>query len=398
MTGTTFGNARVNVQAIQATLAEINRVKFAKRDYIYPASQLSMRDDGRIVLGATQAFQVGDRTYTEWKDAELAADCADVPVVPIGTTGALELTRHAEQQLATRLGIPLKFIDSLRTREHSPLAAHNFTTLLAGETDTRFLVRTLDGRARAILSNSYRVVDNYDLFFGAAETLQTAGATIWNARIWDNGFEMMAVDTALSAEVIRQFDDAGGRYHHAEFGPDIHNAAIVIRNSETGAGAASVEFGALRAVCNNTVIFGKSLGLVHLGKRNDAEGLIKYKEDTLEAEGKTLALKVRDAITSAFDRETFTAHINRLSNLTAVKIEKPEVTVAKIGELFNFTEERRAKVLAELFKSRDLTQFGAVQAVTWQAHEAPAEEASRLERAGGEIAEMDPKKFLALSA
>lgn len=400
MSATTF-TATANVTKIAQVLQEIERRKAARRDYIYPASKLRVADDGGLVFAASNTFRVGDRIYTEWADAEAAADAGGQTIVPLGQAGALPLSRTAEGQLAERLGVPLRYIDALRGGGHADLAAHNFSTLL-GRSPARFLVRTLDGRVRAVLSDRYRVLDNCDVFFAAAEAMQAAGADVWNARLWDNGFEMLAVSKDVTGAVLRDPGFNGPNHGWAHLpggeggeggGPDLHNAAVKISNSETGCGGLSVQFAVLRQVCNNTAVVGKGLSVIHIGGRARDEGALQYAEDTLESESKTVWLKLRDAVKTAFDRPRFEEYIGRLNGLAARPIEEPEKAVANVVQEFQLPEERRKAILKNLFAGRDLSAFGLVQAVTAAAHEAPDEEASRLEAVGGQLIEAPASRW-----
>jgi hypothetical protein len=386
-----------NVNAVAEVLVEIERQKKSRRDYIYPAAKLQMDPAGRIVFAGSQTFQVGDRVYTEWADAESAADATGAPVVPLGQSGALPLNRTAERQLADRLDIPLKYIDRLRGAEHGDLAAHNVSTLL-GRTDARFLVRTLDGQVRAVLSDRYRVLDNADVFFAAADMLQAAEADVWNARLWHDGFELFAVSRAITGAVQAQLDQARGQHQWATIddGGDLHNAAVRISNSETGCGGLSVHFALLRQVCNNTAVVGKALSVIHLGRRNEAEGLV-YSAETQEAESRAIWLKLRDAIRTAFDRQRFADYLARLNGLTAQPLAAPETAVENVVREFQLPEARKAQILRSLFEGRDLSRFGLVQAVTAQAHDAPAEDASRFEEVGGALVDMADNRFAALA-
>jgi hypothetical protein len=392
--------AQGHVKRIADVLAEIQRQKASRRDYIYPAAKLTMQD-GRLVFGASQSFRVGDRIYTEWADAERAADASGEKLEPLGQTGALPLSRTAQRQLAEKLGIPMRYVDDLRERRHGDLADYNFTALL-GRATGRFLVRTLDGSVRAVLSDRYRILDNADVFFASADTLQEAGAVVWNARLWDDGFELFAVSDRLTGEVQR---DPGyqrrGHHSHETGGPDVHNVAAKVTNSETGCGGLNVHFGILRRLCNNTAIVGSAISVVHLGRRNEADGLV-WSEETQEAESRTIWLKLKDAIRTAFDPQRFQRYIDRLSGLTRQPLANPEKAVANVVREYELSEERKAAILRSLFSAGDLTRYGLVQALTAQVKEADgagrAEEASDLEAAGGKLIEMADERFAALVA
>jgi hypothetical protein len=393
-------------------LLEIERQKASRRDYIYPAAKLCMRDDGTLNLGATDCFQVvglpndsaNGRVYTEWADAEKALDEAialgvESPrLLHLGKGGCLPLKPTAERQLSEKLGIPLKYAQDLRARKCGDLASYNYSTLMHRHGDTMML-RCLDGSVRAVLSPKYRIMDNSDVFFAAAQAMQEAGAKIWQARLWDDRFEMLAVSPSLHAEVERQFKDDGGthRLANVEGKPDVINAAVKITNSETGCGGGNVLLASLRQACNNTSIYGKLLKSIHLGGRQE-EGGIQYADDTQESAARTTWLKLRDAIKLAFDPIKFQEMISQLNGIAREPLANAEKVVAAVAEHFSITEDRRASILQSLFEGRDLTRYGLVQAITAQAHVTDGAVASDLEALGGEVAEMSVKEFAAILA
>ena len=65
------------------------------------------------------------------------------------------------RKLSDKLNIPYAYFE--RMRENQPaLLDRNVNTWLQSEPDRR-LLRTLDGQVRAVLSDRYRRLDNYDL-------------------------------------------------------------------------------------------------------------------------------------------------------------------------------------------------------------------------------------------
>jgi hypothetical protein len=76
-------------------------------------------------------------------------------VKSFGTTDAFR------RQLADKLKIPFAYFERMRA-EQPELLDRNVDTWLHDEPEQR-MVRTLDGQARAFLSDRYRRLDNYDL-------------------------------------------------------------------------------------------------------------------------------------------------------------------------------------------------------------------------------------------
>jgi hypothetical protein len=138
------------------------------------------------------------------------------------------------------------------------------------QSDKRYMVRTLDGTARAFLSDRYRRIDNYEI---AQATLPIIGgmpdAKVESCEVTENRMYIKVVNPRLEAEVQKG---------------DIVQAGIVISNSEVGLGSVSVMPLVYRLACLNGMIVND------LGKR-------KYHEEFLRPffdPGETVCLRVFD--------------------------------------------------------------------------------------------------------
>ena len=399
---------------VEALVKELDRQKKSRRDYVYPASKLSMNEDGTLVFAGSDTFKVGDRVFTEWADAEKAANESGVQLEYLGKSGALPLSETAEGQLCEKLGIPVGYVHRLREGENRDLAATNFRTLLE-RNDGRFLVRTLDNHVRAVLSTSYKVMDNGDLFFAAAQEIGENKAELWKARLSQDGFEMLAAAPHIRGQIRtdRPFDPGDGWMSRWKGGDgDVQNAACRISNSETGRGGLHIRPAILTRICCNFMIWGTGVSHIHLGKRREEEGLLNHmadqdggmawSDDTRQAESRTIWLKVRDVVRTTFDPVRFAAYIDRLNGATQVEVRRPEKAVENIVAEFELSEERKVQILAHLMNSGDRSRYGLAQAVTDTTHDAEREEntdaASALEEAGGELIEMSDRRFEVLAA
>lgn len=386
---------------------EVIRQKAAKRDFVYPVSKLGYTDEGLLILKATEkAFAVGGRCYLDWAEAEAALDglraagdqAAKIEVQ--AGCGEIPLTKTAFSQLCSRMEVPAAFAKGLATKGHKDLQGHLFRELLARD-KRKFLVRTLDGSARAVLSDRFKLLDNGDLFFAAAETFQEAKAQLWNARLWEDGFELFGVAEHISGEVRtdRPFNPGDGwlsRWYGKE--GDVQNAAVKISNSETGQGGLNVKLSILRRVCQNFCVYADGVASRHFGKSLEAGDDLLVSDETREKEGAWVWSKVRDAIRTAFNAEKFAAFIAGLNEATQQVVEKPQAAVDNIVAEYQITEDRKAAILESLLSSGDKSRYGVIQAVTWAAHEASPEEASKLEVVGGALASMSAANFDSLVA
>ena len=123
---------------------ELERQLHSKKDLIVPSQLVhhSTGDDGRTHIIVNEA----------------------------GNPVRYGVTPLARRQLADKLKIPHAYFE--RMREEQPvLLDRNVNTWLQSEDDRRML-RTLDGQVRAVLSDRYRRLDNFDLAESVLPILQ----------------------------------------------------------------------------------------------------------------------------------------------------------------------------------------------------------------------------------
>ena len=149
-------------QRIAETLQELKRRHDAAKDVNVPADNVRIGidtitntdDDGQAVTTSTPHLSVRLPGLP--------------PMTPLG------ITPLAHQQLATKLGIHGTYYRRMLA-EAPDLMAHNANHWLAEFGDS-IKIRELDGDARAILSPSYRALDNYPLMIKAAPVIDLATA------------------------------------------------------------------------------------------------------------------------------------------------------------------------------------------------------------------------------
>jgi len=150
----------------------------------------------------------------------------------------LTMKQTAHQQLGAYLDIPRKYYDRMLQQEPD-LLAHNVNHWFQKQPEQR-MIRTIDGHARAFLSNRYRRIDNLDI---AKVTLpiiaEMPDARYESCQITDDYMYIKVVNPRLTAEVVPG---------------DIVQAGVVISNSETGLGAVTIQPLIYRLVCSNGMV------------------------------------------------------------------------------------------------------------------------------------------------
>jgi hypothetical protein len=265
-------------------------------------------------------------------------------------------TESCRRQLADRLKIPFAYFERMRT-DQPELLDRNVNTWLHKEPEQR-LVRTLDGRARAFLSDRYRRLDNYDLLEHVLPILRE----LPGAR-----FESMELtETRMYVKVVTpriEFEIQPG---------DTVQAGVVISNSEIGHGSLSVQPLVYRLVCRNGLIApDRTMRKAHVGRLQEAstEEITIFRDDTLAAEDKAFYLKVRDVVQAAVSQATFEQTAVKMRSTLGIKLTgDPVKAVEVLATRYLLNEQERSGVLRSLIAEADLSGYGLVNAITGYAH------------------------------
>ncbi|HNR58258.1 MAG TPA: hypothetical protein PKJ51_07360 [Methanothrix sp.] len=244
---------------------------------------------------------------------------------------ALPLTRWAETQLAEACGIPLRYWDKMLDAGKDGLLVQNVNEWLPDLSDRR--LRTYPDQVRAVVSNRFRALDNFDVLVAAVQALQGSSA------------EVMRVDVTESRLWMRLLDRS----------PDAHLPmadgssalpGVILRNSEVGHGALLVRPFLYRQVCKNGLVLDTALREVHLGGRLDP-GLISA--ETIGLEGEVTYRAVGDIIRTVFsDREKFADYVASLNESMGVRILEPPRLVEDMTVRRQITKEEADSILSVL--------------------------------------------------
>ena len=286
----------------------------------------------------------------------------------------------ALHQVAEKLKIPFGYFERMRHEQHE-LFDRNVNTWLQVAGSENRLVRTLDGRVRAFLSDRYRRLDNFDVAEYILPILERLpGADLVSAELTDARMYMKYICRDVHCEV------APG---------DIVCAGVVVSNSEVGWGHLTVEPLLFRLLCSNGLIANDLvLRKKHLGRtlQIQDEAVKLYKEDTLQADDKAILLTVRDMVEAAVSEVTFRLIAEKFQRTSGIKLAgDPVRSIQVLANRFALSEDEQSGVLRALIEGGDLSGFGLVNAVTGYSQKAPDyDRATELEGIGG--------KMLALSS
>ena len=153
----------------------------------------------------------------------------------IGTAGCFPLTDHAHGQIADRVGIPKRYYNRMKA-EAPALLADNVNHWFQ-ETPERRMIRTLDGQARAFLSDRYHRIDNEQIADAVLPVLVADGGhgAVVSCCVTEAKLYLQALFPRLEGEVQRGDPVQGG---------------VIISNGEIGNGALDIRPMIYRLVCD----------------------------------------------------------------------------------------------------------------------------------------------------
>lgn len=337
---------------------ELDRQNKVKKDFIAGTSAISMFNDEVT------------------NDTKLRVDGVDV----------LKVNDNAHAQIASRISIPQKYYD--RMRQDAPeLLVDNVNHWLHKNPERR-MIRTLDGTARAFLSDRYRTLDNYELAQAVLPVLQEAqDIRIESAEITERRMYIKAIFPRIEGEIKKG---------------DLVQSGVVISNSEIGQGSLRVEPLMYRLVCLNGLIANTSMKKYHVGRNaNDMDAAYEvYQDETRKADDRAFWLKVQDIVRASLSDVQFKKIIEAAQAAAGMIMTASPVTVVeRAAAHFSLTDGEAGGILTHLIQGGDLSAWGLANAFTRHSQDVPDyERATDFERLGGQIIELPRRDWEVLAA
>jgi len=333
---------------------EVERQSQAKVDYLADTTALEVNNEGSLVIerASQENMSIGS-------------------IFPV--------TDYAHGQIADRLSIPKRYYDRMK-QEAPELYKTNVNYWLHNNPEKR-MIRTLDGKVRAFLSDRYRPLDNYDLLKAVLPVIQEKGAEIKSAEVTDLRLYIKAIYPKLEGEV--------------EIG-DIVQAGIVVSNSEVGAGSVKVEPLIYRLVCSNGMITNTSMKKYHIGRRAGEDDIFKVlSTNTKKVTDQAFWLQVKDIVRSAFNEDVFNGELDKLRKAkNTPEVKRPKKAVEIIQKEYGYSDKQGEAILENLLKGKDYTKYGMANAVTATANTRDDYEiATQMERDGAKIIELPQNRW-----
>lgn len=366
-----------------ALAKEITRRANAKKDFVCRADAIEMHVPyGLPAEGAGAGPQ--HLTFGE-------------PVLSLGGQEAIGINKLAHKQIGEHADIPGRYYEKMKA-EAPTLLAQNVNAWMQRDHSSR-LVRTLDGNARAFLSDRYRPLENEELANAILPVLLDMDVEIMSSEITETRLYIKAVHRSIKKDIPA--GRALGDGSHVFFRTQA--PAIVISNSEVGAGALSVETAIFDNVCTNLAVASqRSLKKYHTGAKHAiaAEHLVHLLSDeTRIATDRAVWMQAADVVRGAFDEARFSAIVDEVAGLQECKLEGNPVKIVELSaKRLGLNGGETQTVLQHLISGANLTALGLYNAVTRTAQDLECyDRASELERMGGKLIELPKHEWRELA-
>ena len=303
-----------------------------------------------------------------------------------------DVSESAHKQIAGRLDIPAKYYDRLR-REYPDLICQNLNTLFNGE-NKRVLVRVLDNKVRAFLSDRYMSIDNNHVL---EQTLPALNANFQNEILYSN-----VTSDRMDLKVLFTGDELKQDITEARGTARIVRPGFRLTNSEIGNGSLSCKAFFFDSYCKNGCVFGSSDAFEF--SRNHVGGKLKsaidfqvFSDETQELNKKAIIASISDmfkAIASPVFAQQMGDKLRAAANTDVVK--QPVAAVEKIVNDFELRENERTSVLETFLRDGDFSKWGMASAVTEVANNVKicdGERINDIENIGGRILELSTKAW-----
>ena len=334
-------------RSLMELVSELERQRNMRKDYIADTRNLEVSTDEGI------------STLTMFLD---------------NNTESFQINETTHQQISSRLQIPYKYYQKMRA-EYPTLLDENINCWLNKRAEKR-MIRILDGKVRAFLSDRYRRIDNRELLEAVLPIIkEMKGAEIISSEVTPTNMYIKVINKKLKAQVGLN---------------DIVQAGLVISNSEVGLGSLKVEPLIYRLICKNGLIVkDHAQKRYHVGRQieNDDSAYEIFSDETLEADDKAFFMKVQDTVRCAVDETKFNLGVEKLIKTKQEDTgSDPVKTVELLADKYLLNQNERGGILRHFILGSDSSRYGLINAVTRASQDIEDyTRATELERIGGEI-------------
>jgi hypothetical protein len=364
--------------SLQEIVQALQTQTLLKQDFVVPSKYLRMDNNNLIVINEEKLDSLSKLLL----DTGIAVNENDIEKIELAVLDC------CHTQIGQRLDIPKKYYDKMLGNTMAQhILDYNVTNWFRLRNENNFLLRTFidkeqkTGIARAILSDRYNVLDNYDVMLATLDAIRESGINVQieSGDITDTKFYMRFVcpDIEMDApDILKNY-----RVPDGSTGGNGIISGFVISNSETGNGKFSISPRAVVLACRNGMIFkNDAFQKTHLGSKMEEYTTIDWSEETRQKNYELVCSQVKDAIKYYASEEYLGAKIHELIEKGNKELNYPIETIKNVSKHLSISEEKESSILNYFIKSGDTNAFGVTQALTYFAqHNASPEERYEIE-------------------
>lgn len=284
-------------------------------------------------------------------------------------------TDVGNEGIGLKLGIPNQYLRKMH-EDFPELYDANVNGWLQ-RTDAKYLLRLLrtpgqerqDGILRALLSDRYRTIDNFDVLMATLAGIREAGLTGDSLRIEADLTERRMIVKVHSEAVALAAPELIGKYRSpftGQSGMDnpLLFAGFMITNSEVGGGSFSITPRAVWEVCTNGMTITKdAMREIHLGVRLN-EGVVKPSARTIKRNLDLVTSQTSDAVKAFLSKDYLESKVEEVQEKMGVEITDAPKVITDVSAKLGFSKDDAADILGAFVKGGTMTAGGVMQAIT----------------------------------
>lgn len=379
---------------LQSLVTELQRQTTLKKDFIIPSNLISMKNGELVITDSNENKQLKKILMDSGIAFKVDEMTPSIKLQPLET---------CHSQISEKLNMPKKYYDRM-VGGHTKILDYSVSYWMKDHGKNCMLRTFIDkqkgiGYARAVLSDNFKVIDNFDLILACLEAIkelgygpdfiQIADADITDKRMYVR-FICPSIEVQAPELLLKHIVPGKGLTTN----PGIISG-FVISNSEIGFGRYTISPRAHILTCANGRIFkDDNFSQVHLGSKMEEYSFIDWSEQTKQKNYELIISQIKDAIKKFMSKEYLQAKVNLMIEQELKVITNPYDCVKNVCTSLQMGEEKQKTILDYFIKGGgEATVFNLTQAMTYFAHnDATPDEQFELETAASKVAK-DIAKF-----
>jgi hypothetical protein len=284
--------------------------------------------------------------------------------------------------ISRMLGIPPQYLRKMHqgTEDTPPFTSlydANVNGWLDRQNGAKWMLRLLrtdatdgqDGILRAVLSDRYRTIDNFQTLMAVLAGIRESGLDLGSMHIEADLTERRMIVRVHTREVALAAPELIGDYRSPFTGKSGADLPLVfagfeITNSEVGNGSFSITPRAVFEVCGNGLKITKdAMREIHLGARLQ-EGVVRLSAKTVKANLALVTSQAQDAVQAFLTKEYLQSKVDEVREEMGVEITDAPKVITSVSKSLGFTEKDASNILGAFVKGGTMTAGGVMQAIT----------------------------------